>query len=81
MVLQEFEKIPAYMESLNNKERLEFKIKLMLYSIPKFTPKTISDETQELPIYEQIKIVTSVEEKQRMDKVCDYEEKYGVEIF
>tara|TARA_X000000950_G_C13665204_1_gene557596 strand:+ start:519 stop:680 length:162 start_codon:yes stop_codon:yes gene_type:complete len=24
MVLQEFKKIPAYIESLNNKERLEF---------------------------------------------------------
>ena len=34
-----------------------------------------------LPIFEQKKIVTSVDEKQRMDKVCDYEEKHGVEIF
>ena len=35
MVLQEFEKIPAYIESLNNKERLEFIIKLLPYAVPK----------------------------------------------
>ena len=49
MVLQEFEKIPAYIESLNNKERLEFIIKLLPYAVPKYTHNTISDETPELP--------------------------------
>ncbi|MDC3133049.1 hypothetical protein OA501_02420 [Flavobacteriaceae bacterium] len=47
MVLQEFEKIPAYIESLNNKERLEFIIRLLPYAVPKYTHKTISDDTPE----------------------------------
>ena len=56
LVLQEFQKIPAYIESLNNKERLEFIIKLLPYAVPKYTHKTISDETPELPIFDQIQI-------------------------
>ena len=80
LVLQEFEKIPAYIESLNNKERLEFIIKLMPYAVPKYTHKTISDETPELPIFEQIQIVTSVDEKERLEKVTAYEKEHGVKI-
>ena len=80
MVLQEFEKIPAYIESLNNKERLEFIIKLLPYAVPKYTHKTISDETPELPIFEQIQIVTSVDEKERLDKVQAYEKEHNVQI-
>ena len=57
IVLQEFEKIPTHIESLNNKERLEF-IKLLPIAVPKFTHKTINDETRVLPIFEQIQIVT-----------------------
>ena len=49
MVLQEFEKIPAHMESLNKKERLEFIIKLLPSAVPKYIHKTISDDTPELP--------------------------------
>ena len=80
MVLQEFEKIPAYIESLNNKERLEFIIKLLPYAVPKYTHKTISDETPELPIFEQIQIVTSVDEKERLEKVTAYEKEHNVQI-
>ena len=78
MVLQEFEKIPAYIESLNNKERLEFIIKLLPYAVPKYTHKTISDETPELPIFDQI--VTSVGEKERLEKVEAYEKEHNVQI-
>ena len=80
LVLQEFEKIPHYIESLNNKERLEFIIKLLPYAVPKYTHKTISDETPELPIFEQIQIVTSVDEKERLEKVTAYEKEHGVKI-
>ena len=79
-MLQEFQKIPAYIESLNNKERLEFIIKLMPYAVPKYTHKTISDETPELPIFEQIQIVTSVDEKERLEKVEAYEKEHNVQI-
>ena len=80
LVLQEFEKIPHYIESLNNKERLEFIIKLLPYAVPKYTHKTISDETPELPIFEQIQIVTSVDEKERLEKVEAYEKEHNVQI-
>ena len=80
MVLKEFNKIPAYIESLNNKERLEFIIKLLPYAVPKYTHKTISDDTPELPIFEQIQIVTSVDEKERLEKVTAYEKEHGVKI-
>ena len=80
MVLQEFKNIPNYIESLNNKERLEFIIKLLPYAVPKYTHKTISDETPDLPIFEQIQIVTSVDEKERLEKVTAYEKEHGVKI-
>jgi len=80
MVLKEFNKIPAYIESLNNKERLEFIIKLLPYAVPKYTHKTISDETPELPIFEQIQIVTSVDEKERLEKVEAFEKEHNVQI-
>lgn len=80
MVLQEFKNIPNYIESLNNKERLEFIIKLLPYAVPKYTHKTISDETPELPIFEQIQIVTSVDEKERLEKVEAYEKEHNVQI-
>ena len=35
MVLQEFNKIPHYIDSLNNKERLEFIIMILPYAVPK----------------------------------------------
>ena len=80
LVLQEFEKIPHYIESLNNKERLEFIIKLLPYAVPKYTHKTISNETPELPIFQQIRIVTSVDEKERLEKVTAYEKEHNVQI-
>ena len=65
---------------MNNKERLEFIIKLLPYAVPKYTHKTISDETPELPIFEQIQIVTSVDEKERLEKVTAYEKEHNVQI-
>ena len=80
MVLKEFKNIPNYIESLNNKERLEFIIKLLPYAVPKYTQKTISDETPELPIFDQIQIVTSLDEKERLEKVEAYEKEHNVQI-
>ena len=65
---------------MNNKERLEFIIKLLPYAVPNYTHKTISDETPELPIFEQVQIVTSVGEKERLEKVEAYEKEHNVKI-
>ena len=49
-------------------------------AVPKYTHKTISDETPELPIFDQIQIVTSVDEKERLEKVEAYEKEHNVHI-
>ena len=80
LVLREFNNIPAYLDTLNEKEKLEFIVKLLPYTIPRYSHKTISDETPELPIFEQIQIVTSVDEKERLEKVEAYEKEHNVQI-
>ena len=55
-------------------------IELLPYAVPKYTHKTISDETPELPIFDQIQIVTSVGEKERLEKVEAYEKEHNVQI-
>ena len=59
---------------------MEFIIKLLPYAVPKYTHKTISDDTPELPIFDQIQIVTSVDEKERLEKVEAYEKEHNVQI-
>ena len=59
---------------------MEFIIKLLPYAVPKYTHKTINDQTPELPIFEQIQIVTSVDEKERLEKVEAYEKEHNVQI-
>ena len=59
---------------------MEFIIKLLPYAVPKYTHKTISDDTPELPIFDQIQIVTSVDEKERLEKVIAYEKEHNVQI-
>tara|TARA_B100001175_G_C19430502_1_gene600971 strand:+ start:967 stop:1149 length:183 start_codon:yes stop_codon:yes gene_type:complete len=59
---------------------LEFIIKLLPYAVPKYTHKTISDDTLELPIFDQIQIVTLVDEKERLEKVEAYEKEHNVQI-
>lgn len=65
-------------KSLNNKERLEFIVKLLPYTVLKYTHKTISDDTPELPIFDQLQIVTFVNEKERLEKVQAYEKEHNV---
>ena len=72
LILQEFENIPHYIERLNNKKSLEFILNLLPQKVPKYQHKTISDEIAELPLFKQIQIVTSVDEKQRLEKVEAY---------
>ena len=52
----------------------------MPYAVPKYIHKTFSDYTPELPIFDQIQIVTSVNEKERLEKVEVYEKKHNVHI-
>jgi len=80
LVLREFNNIPAYLDTLNEKEKLEFIVKLLPYTIPRYSHKTVDDQTPEIPIFDQIQIVTSVDEKERLEKVTAYEKEHGVSI-
>ena len=50
------------------------------YLLPKL--KSVSDETgkEDTPLFREVQILNTVDEKERMDKVRAYEEKHGVEI-
>jgi len=50
------------------------------YLLPKL--KSVSDETgkEDTPLFREVQILNTVDEKERLDKVRAYEEKHGVEI-
>ncbi len=50
------------------------------YRLPKLQAIAVGDNQEELPIFEQIQIVTSVDEKERLDKVTAYEKEHNVTI-
>ena len=61
-------------------EKLEFIVKLLHLTILRYSHKTVDDQTTEIPIFDQIEIVTSVDEKKRLEKVTAYEKEHGVSI-
>tara|TARA_B100001778_G_C18430062_1_gene557409 strand:+ start:686 stop:835 length:150 start_codon:yes stop_codon:yes gene_type:complete len=48
--------------------------------LPKLQAIAVGDNQEELPIFEQIQIVTSVDEKERLDKVQAYVKEHNVSI-
>ena len=50
------------------------------YLLPKL--KSVSDETgkEDTPLFREVQILNTVDEKERLDKVRAYEEKHGVKI-
>ena len=51
-----------------------------IHLLPKL--KSVSDETgkEDTPLFREVQILNTVDEKERMDKVRAYEEKHGVDI-
>ena len=81
LVEEELEKLPIYLQSLNNKERTEFLLKLMPYVVPRYTHQKVEVEVEEeLPLFNDIQIVTTTNEKERLEKVRAYEKEHGVKI-
>jgi len=76
----EWGNVYSYLEDLTNKEKLDFLVKLLPYATPKYSHKTYEEDVLDSPLFHDIQIVTTTDEKQRMDKVREYEEKHGVEI-
>ena len=50
------------------------------YAGPKYSHKKYEEDVLDSPLFHDIQIVTTTDEKQRMDRVCAYEEKHVVEI-
>ena len=60
------------------------KIKMLHIGLPYLLPKfnSVSDETgkEDAPLFREVQILNTVDEKERLDKVRAYEEKHEVEI-
>ena len=50
------------------------------YRLPKLQTIAIGENKDDIPIFEQIQIVTSVDENERLDKVTAYEKEHNVTI-
>ena len=67
-------------EDLNTSQKIKMLQIALQYRLPKLQSINSVDEVEELPLFEQIQIVTSVDEKERLDKVTAYEKEHGVTI-
>lgn len=63
------------MEDMTNKEKADFIVKLLPYATPKYSHKTYEEDVLDSPLFHDIQIVTTTDEKERLDKVRAYEEK------
>ena len=69
------------MEEMTHKEKAEFIVKLLPYATPKYSSRTHqTDVLEDFGIFQDVQIVTNVDEKDRLEKVRAYEEKHGVKI-
>ena len=77
----EWDKIHTYMEGMSDKEKADFVLKLLPYATPKYSSRTYqTDVLEDFGIFQDVQIVTNVDEKDRLEKVRAYEEKQGVKI-
>ena len=65
---------------LNTSQKIKVLQMLLQYRIPKLQALAVSDSRDDIPIFEQIQIVTSVDEKERLDRVEAYEKEHNVQI-
>jgi len=65
---------------LNTSQKIKVLQMLLQYRIPKLQALAVSDTREDIPIFDQIQIVTSVDEKERLDKVTAYEKEHNVTI-
>jgi hypothetical protein len=77
----EWNNIHTHMEGISDKEKAEFVLKLLLYATPKYSSRTYqTDVSEDFGIFQDVQIITNVDEKDRLEKVRAYEEKHCVEI-
>ena len=76
----EWYNIYTYMEDMNNNEKAGFMVKLLPYATPKYSHKKYDQDIMDTPLFRQVQILDTVDEKERMDRVRAYEEKHSVKI-
>ena len=76
----EWDNIHTYMEDMTNNEKAGFIVKLLPYATPKYSHKKYDEDIMDTPLFRQVQILDTVDEKERMDRVRAYEEKHGVKI-
>jgi hypothetical protein len=76
----EWDNIHSYVEEMTHKEKAEFIVKLLPYATPKYSHKKYDQDIMDTPLFRQVQILDTVDEKERMDRVRAYEEKHGVKI-
>ncbi len=67
-------------EYLNTSQKIKMLQVILQYRLPKLQSIDTNTEQAELPLFDQIQIVTSVSEKERLEKVEAYEKEHGVKI-
>ena len=79
-VESEMDALPEYVSTMSRKDRAEFFVKLLPYCTPKYVAKRVEEIKEDTPLFNEIQIVSTVDEKERMEKVRAYEEKHNVKI-
>ena len=67
-------------EELSQSQKIKMLQVILQYRLPKLQSIDTNTEQAELPPFDQIQIVTSVSEKERLEKVEAYEKEHGVKI-
>jgi hypothetical protein len=67
-------------DDLNTSQKIKMLQIALQYRLPKLQAINTIEEIEELPLFEQIQIVTSVDEKERLEKVEAYEKEHNVQI-
>tara|TARA_B100001059_G_C17765679_1_gene545437 strand:+ start:856 stop:1188 length:333 start_codon:yes stop_codon:yes gene_type:complete len=67
-------------EELSQSQKIKMLQVILQYRLPKLTSIDTNQEQAELPLFDQIQIVTSVDEKERLETVEAYEKEHGVKI-
>ena len=65
---------------LNTSQKIKVLQMLLQYRIPKLQALAVSDTREDISIFDQIQIVTSMDERQRLEKVEAYEKEHNVSI-
>ena len=59
----EWDNISLYIEDMSDKEKVDFILKLLPYATPKYSYKSYEEDVLDSPLFHDIQIVTTTDEK------------------